>query len=86
MKYILTKEELDNLVSLKDFNLQKEATAKLKAKVLELSKFVCIYKGIEGTYTLVSDGYCDRCPVSCLSFKPYETAILFCDKHQNFSK
>ena len=76
MKYILTEEELDDLVSKEKY--QKEVD-KLITLVLKYSKQVCIYKE-EGLY-----GYCDKCPLG--SFPDDGSYVdSLCNRSQNYSK
>jgi hypothetical protein len=90
MKYILTKEELDDLVPKKDKEKQRKALEHARKKILRISEFTCIYDG----------GYkCDGCPTITLkkeredyenkignSHDLYELDELICTKTKNFSK
>ena len=58
MMYILTKEELDNLVPKEKYNKLIDKIDKLNELVLKHSKFKCIHSRPDGEW------YCDNCPLA----------------------
>jgi len=79
MKYILTQEEMDNLVPIAKYGKLISVLNLAKQLVLKGHEFSCIY--ISGNY----DGYCDKCPLAGLD-NNYEYYNLICTKEKNFSQ
>lgn len=71
MMYILTKEELDNLVPKEKYNKLFDEIDKLNKLVLKYAKFKCIHDRPIGEW------YCDKCPLA-------DTGTCF--KTQEFSQ
>lgn len=91
MEYILSREELDNLVPKKEKTDRDDALELAKKRILEVSQFRCIHDS--------RTGYCDSCP--CLMKdeeareyesttghrgKLYEKYTLICGLRKSFSK
>lgn len=91
MQYLLSKDELDNLVPKKEVEDRVEALELARKRILEVSQFRCMYD--------VRTGYCDSCP--CLMKdeeareyesttghrgKLYEKYTLICGLRKSFSK
>lgn len=72
MMYILTKEELDNLVPKEKYNKLFDEIDKLNELVLKYSKFKCIHNRLNDEW---GEWYCDKCPLAdtgtCFKIKEF---------------
>jgi hypothetical protein len=88
MQYILTQQELDNLVPVAKLHDYEHATELAKRQILKLANFTCIHDG-KPFVTRMHAGYCDDCP--CASKhgddqQTHKSYSLLCKASKNFSK
>ena len=65
MQYILTQEELDNLVPRSKYDEKRNEVKTLQQLLLKASNYKCIYDRTEEDEDEYGyDPYCDSCPLS----------------------
>lgn len=82
MQYILTQEEMDNLVPKKQVEDRDKALSMLRDMVLKGVSVKC-WRDEPHHY-----GYCDKCPLAPL-YNPAslrEVTMLLCDRPKEYSK
>lgn len=89
MQYILTREELNDLVPKAEVQRRTTAIEESSSLILELSNFRCIHKRQEVKSPIHSGrshlGYCDDCPLYT-KFTRNVGIELLCTLPKNFSK
>ena len=79
MQYLLTREEVDNLVDKKHLEEARKAAQITGALLLRASGFTCIHDQPGG-------GYCDDCPISKGRELSYSESRIVCTRPRNYSK
>jgi hypothetical protein len=77
-QFLLTAEEMSNLVSVREVEVRDAALDKARVKLLEVTKFGCIHEQVPGTGGRRRGGYCDDCPTVGIEH--------LCRKPKNWSK
>lgn len=83
MEYVLTQEEMDNLIPKWKLDEREEALLWAKKAILRTANFECIH---ENTYS-----YCDECPISNVGDAQtdkasYEISRHVCGESRKYSK
>ncbi len=81
MMYILSQEEMSDLVSKDEVIKRDAALAAARTKILSLSGFDCIHTSNGSNYK----GYCDECPCSITNHRKRELEPL-CWLTKRYSK
>ena len=81
MQYLLTEEEMQNLVSRIEVTRRDLALRESRQLILQLSHFTCIHE--RGRFG--HGAYCDNCPIYT-KFPAEINNKLLCDQPKNFSK
>ncbi len=76
MQYILTQDEMDNLVPKVDHVKALDAIACMRRMIVPVGK--CVHDS-------GGPGYCDDCPLSSLGLG-YEMSKQMCNLHRQYSK
>ena len=81
MQYILSQDELDNLIPKSKEPKYKCALSIARGVILTESSFICIHDRKESR-----DYYCDKCPLGKPFGDSFNSYKLICTRERNYSK
>lgn len=82
MQFILTQQELDDLVPKAKLTTQSRLIEEARITILKLAKFDCIHNETGSN----RGGYCDDCPCSPLNHKDYQLWSAVCTLSKDYSQ